>query len=86
MQVPVGTNIVAHHLDGIGLQGWVPHKQEVGSFAYGGVFGVHQTKIQQHPLAVYQNLESTVSEHDLLTYVQERCWLMMLGGHAFEDL
>ena len=49
LQVPPGTNIIAHYLKLIGLHGWMPESQEVGSFAYGGMLGRESRLILHSP-------------------------------------
>lgn len=66
--------------------GWVPHEQEIGSFGYGGLFGVHVSKIKRHPQHVYQNMRASLVANDLHAWVGERMYLMMFGGSYIVDV
>ena len=84
-QVPLGTNLVSHYFALIGLARWVPDDQEVGEFAYGGMIGVHKTKIMQHDKAVYARISASVLHFRWTCVLLERCWVMLFGGAAFVD-
>lgn len=84
-QVPLGTNLVSHYFSTIGLANWVPENQEVGQFAYGGMVGVHKTKIVQHDRAVYARISSSVLHFRWTCVLLERCWLILFGGTTFSE-
>ena len=84
--VPLGTNLVSHYLDTVGLQGWVPAEQETGAFAYGAMIGVHQSKIRQHSQVVYARISTSVNDFRWTGVVLERAWLMIFGGSLYKDL
>lgn len=67
------------------FSGWVPHEAEIGSFAYGGLFGVHRDKILQHSRYVYMNWMASAIANDLQAWVSERVYLILFGGPNFMD-
>ena len=85
LQVPLGTNLVSHYFSTLGLANWVPDEQEVGQFAYGGMVGVHKTKIMQHDRAVYAHISTSVLRFRWTVVLLERSWLMLFGGPAFSE-
>ena len=83
--VPLGTNLVSHYLGTVGLPGWVPEEQETGAFAYGGMIGVHRTKIRQHSQDVYARISTSVNDFRWTGVVLERAWLLIFGGSNYRD-
>lgn len=65
--------------------GWVPHHQEIGSFAYGGEFGVHRDKIRQHPRHVYESFMANLISSDLHAWIAERMYLILFGGPHYRE-
>ena len=57
----------------------------MGSFGYGGLFGVHRSKIEQHPITVYENLAKTLLTSPVHGFVMERAYLMLFGGADVHD-
>lgn len=83
--VPLGTNLVNHYLSSVGLANWVPEEQEIGPFAYGGMIGVHKSKIMQHHQDVYARISTSVNDFRWTGVLLERTWLMIFGGSNYRD-
>lgn len=83
--VPLGTNLVNHYLGTVGLPLWVPKEQEVGTFAYGAMLGLHKSKIQQHSQDVYARISTSVINFRWTGVLLERTWLMIFGGPEYRD-
>lgn len=83
-QLPNGTNIMAHFLDFCGLKAMAAQAEaaEVGSFSYGAIFAVRNSRVQGFLDQARPHLEKI----ELLTradlnygYIFERCWLHFFG-------
>lgn len=61
----------------IGLSRWLPESAELGSFAYGAIFGVRRDLILQHSVAIYQQMLQYNLAHWSVGYVAERAWWLM---------
>ena len=83
--VPTSTNLVSHYLGTVGLPNWIPAEQEIGNFAYGGMVGVHKSKILQHPQDVYARISTSVLAFRWTGVLLERCWLLLFGGRHYQD-
>lgn len=82
--LPSGTNIMAHFLEFCGLQELAAQAEpaEVGSFSYGAIFAVRNSRVQRFLEMARPHLEKI----ELLTradlnygYIFERCWLHFFG-------
>ena len=60
---------------------------QVGSFAWGGMVGVHSSKILQHPRAVYEAIKQAACQPERFSvgFVMEHSWLMLFGGPNIMD-
>lgn len=82
--LPSGVNIMAHFLDFCGLKELAAQAEpaEVGTFSYGAIFAVRNTRVQRFLDMARPHLEKI----ELLTradlnygYIFERCWLHFFG-------
>lgn len=82
--LPNGTNVMAHFLDFVGLKDLAAQAEsaEIGSFSYGGIFAVRNSRVQRFLDQARPHLEKI----ELLTradlnygYIFERCWLHFFG-------
>lgn len=71
------TSIMHQFFGDIGLSGWLPKSAELGSFAYGAIFGVRGDLILQHSVAIYQQMLQYNLAHWSVGYVAERAWWLM---------
>lgn len=76
--LPLGSNIMAHHLSEAGMPTLLPKEAELINFTYSAIFMVSSRAILQHPLEVYRNLlHKTCRPGWFEASIMERTWQLL---------
>lgn len=79
--LPLGTNIMHHHLESIGCSS-LPPEQEVISFVYSAIFSVDSSLIMRHPKELYAKLLEKTGRNSYEGYIAERAWMLLFDPVA----
>lgn len=80
-KLPVGTNIMHHHMTQCGLKALLPVTTEVISFNYAAMFCVSLRMITQHRLSTFKNIIAKLgSNHWVEASICERMWMLLFDA------
>jgi len=78
-KLPVGTNVMAHHFQAIGLPDLLPPGTELLNFSYGAIFATTKERIRAHPREVYEAIQARAQGNWSNGYVIERSWTALFA-------
>ena len=82
-KLPVGTNIMHHHMARCGLEHLLPVSTEVISFNYAAIFCVEAGMISQHARSIYKNIIAKLgSNHWVEASICERMWMLLFDAKS----
>ena len=77
-KLPIGTNIMLHHLEEAGLTNYLSPSVEAVNFSYSAIFSVKKQAVLQHPKIIYENLcQKTCRPNWFECSIMERTWHLL---------
>ncbi len=81
--LPVGTNIMRHHLSEAGCAGMLPYTEDCIRFTYSAIFAVSKHAIKQHDKKVYEDLlTKTCRPGWFEASIMERTWHLLFDKES----